>query len=201
MSKSPDYEKNVFINCPFDREYSQLFRALVFTIHSLGLRPRSAFNITQSELRIRKLFDLISECKYGIHDISRTELDKKSGFPRFNMPFELGLDIGCKEFHHTYNDKRLLIFDREAYRFQTFFSDIAGYDPKPHSRRAEEVIQITTDWIRADKQDITLPNGKQIYNDYKNFEIDFKVAKKTLPKKLSFIDYSFSIAEWFKRVQ
>src|SRR5262249_5963635 len=30
-------------------------------------------------------------CKYGIHDISRTEVTSASGLPRFNMPLELGV--------------------------------------------------------------------------------------------------------------
>ena len=43
MSKIPkDYEKNVFINCPFDDSYNPLFEAIVFAVHDIGFRPRCA---------------------------------------------------------------------------------------------------------------------------------------------------------------
>ena len=41
---------------------------------------------------------MIADCRYGIHDISRTELDRDSGLPRFNMPLELGIFLGAKRF-------------------------------------------------------------------------------------------------------
>ena len=43
------------------------------------------------DLRLLKILCIIGECRLGIHDISRTELDAASGLPRFNMPLELGL--------------------------------------------------------------------------------------------------------------
>lgn len=46
--------------------------------------------------RIDKINNIIKECKIGIHDISRTELDDHSNLPRFNMPLELGLFLGAK---------------------------------------------------------------------------------------------------------
>jgi len=44
-----------------------------------------------SEVRIDKVFKIIGACKYGIHDISRTEATSASGLPRCNMPLELGM--------------------------------------------------------------------------------------------------------------
>ena len=200
MEKPPDYDVNVFINCPFDSKYSKLFNCIVFTIHSLGLGPRCSLETTKGESRIHKLFRIIAESKYGIHDISRTELDKTHKLPRFNMPFELGLDLGCKELNPLYKDKEHLILDIETYRYQKFISDLAGYDPQPHKNNKQEVIQIVSDWLRTDLNKPELPNGKQIYDDYKNFEIDFAVAKKSLPKKPSFPDFSHTIAKWLNEL-
>jgi hypothetical protein len=45
------------------------------------------------DVRIEKILDIIDQCKLGIHDISRTELNEHS-LPRFNMPLELGLFLG-----------------------------------------------------------------------------------------------------------
>src|SRR6266446_4395536 len=93
------YGQNVFINCPFDKEYSSLFDAIVFTVHDMGFRPRCALEARNAgQFRLEKILEIKSKCKYSIHDLSRTELDPENRLPRFNMPFELGLDLGCKKF-------------------------------------------------------------------------------------------------------
>ena len=90
--KSPHYNDNVFLNCPFDSAYKRLFDAMVFAVHDCGFIPRCALEEEDaSQVRIDKIYNIIADCRYGIHDISRTELDQTSGFPRFNMPLELGV--------------------------------------------------------------------------------------------------------------
>lgn len=85
-----NYSNNVFINCPFDGDYDEIFKAMVFTVFDCGFIPRCAMEYDDgSQVRIEKIYRLISECKFGIHDISRTELDDGNGLPRFNMPLEL----------------------------------------------------------------------------------------------------------------
>ena len=85
-----DYSTSVFINCPFDNQYKALFEAVVFAVAECGFQPRCALEVEDaSEVRIEKIFKIIAGCRYGIHDISRTEPDRTSGLPRFNMPFEL----------------------------------------------------------------------------------------------------------------
>jgi len=57
--------------------------------------PRCALEVQDSsENRLKKILRIIGECQFAIHDISRTDLDKKHQLPRFNMPFELGLFMG-----------------------------------------------------------------------------------------------------------
>ena len=96
--KSTYYNDNVFINCPFDSAYKHLFDAMVFAIHDCGFIPRCALEEDASQVRIDKIYSIIADCRYGIHDISRTELDEGSGLPRFNMPLELGVFLGAKKF-------------------------------------------------------------------------------------------------------
>jgi hypothetical protein len=58
---------DVFINCPFDDDYAETFRALIFTIYACGFRPRSARVADDAgEPRIEKLYRLIEACRYGI---------------------------------------------------------------------------------------------------------------------------------------
>lgn len=81
------YSDNVFVNCPFDDDYGETFRALIFGIRACGFLPRSARELDDGgQARIEKLYSLIEECRYGIHDLSRTELDPVNHLPRFNMP-------------------------------------------------------------------------------------------------------------------
>lgn len=130
----PGYDDFVFINCPFDDRYQELFRAIVFAVVDCGFSPRCALERSDSgETRIDKLFRIISECRYGIHDISATELDPVNRLPRFNMPLELGIFLGATRYGTTkQRRKSCLILDREQYRYQKFCSDIAGQDPKTH---------------------------------------------------------------------
>jgi len=32
-----EYQRNVFVNCPFDADYQPLFQAIVFTVEDCGL--------------------------------------------------------------------------------------------------------------------------------------------------------------------
>jgi hypothetical protein len=92
-------DRAVFINCPFTADYRAHFRAIIFTVIRSGFTPRSALEADDSsESRLEKIRKIIGECRYGIHDISKTEPDADSGLPRFNMPFELGLFIAAKRF-------------------------------------------------------------------------------------------------------
>jgi hypothetical protein len=143
------YEDSVFINCPFDPEYQAIFRAIVFTVHDCGFLARCALEVDDSgEVRIAKINRIIRECRHGIHDISRTELDRVENLPRFNMPLELGLFLGAREFGTgKQKQKRALILDVESYRFQKFCSDISGQDIKAHEGSADKAIRAIRNWL------------------------------------------------------
>src|ERR1700738_4627256 len=127
MARTPE---GVFINVPFDRSYLKLFHALVFTVHECGFVSRCALESDDgSEIRISKLYKIISDCSLGIHDLSRTTLDRVNRLPRFNMPLELGVYLGAKHFgDETHRRKSALILERERYRYQKYCSDLAGQD-------------------------------------------------------------------------
>ena len=78
------YEDSVFINCPFDSQYQTIFYALVFAVHDCGYVARCALEVDDSGLvRIQKIEQMISDCRFGIHDISRVESDPQTQLPRF----------------------------------------------------------------------------------------------------------------------
>lgn len=89
------YNDSVFINCPFDDEYMPLLQSVVFSVYRCGFLPVCALaDEDGSDSRLDKIVRYIEGCRYSIHDISRTELT--NNFPRFNMPFELGIFFGAK---------------------------------------------------------------------------------------------------------
>ena len=91
------FRTSVFINCPFDEEYKLLLRPMLFTLVYAGLVPRLASEKSDSlEQRIEKILRLIKECKYSIHDLSRLKSERANQFSRLNMPFELGIEYGCR---------------------------------------------------------------------------------------------------------
>ena len=93
--------------------YWAIFEAIVFTIVACGFKPRCSLeNLDSGALRIEKLRQLIASCRLGIHDLSRVELDPPNRLPRFNMPFELGLDAGARAFGgRRLKRKRFLVLD------------------------------------------------------------------------------------------
>ena len=56
----PEFDRNVFINCPFDPVFAPLFEAIVFCVHALGFRARCALErLDSSQVRIQKILQLI----------------------------------------------------------------------------------------------------------------------------------------------
>jgi hypothetical protein len=163
--------KPVFINCPFDEDYKPLFFAIIFTVVRCGFTPRCALEVIDAAAtRISKIESLIEECRFGIHDISRTELDAVSNLPRFNMPLELGLFLGAKRYGDAdQKRKKCLVLDVERYRFQRFMSDIAGQDIEAHGGDLSLLIDRVRAFLNSVIRGAPLASGGQIKNDYDQF--------------------------------
>jgi hypothetical protein len=192
--------EDVFINCPFDQAYAPTFRALVFTIFACQFRPRSARELDDAgQTRIDKLYRLIEECRYGIHDLSRTELDAAHHLPRFNMPLELGIFLGAKRYGGAaQKQKRALIFDVEQYRYQKFISDLAGMDIYEHGGDPIQALRKTRDWL-ANVSRRNLPSADRIARIYQKFLTDLpKLAEKLEfdPDKIPYFDFETIVAAW-----
>ena len=197
----PHYNHNVFLNCPFDSDYKRLFNAMVFAVHDCGFIARCALEEEDaSQVRIDKIYDIIADCRYGIHDISRTELDKNSELPRFNMPLELGVFLGAKKFGTDEQErKNCLILDKERYRYQQFISDIAGQDIQAHNNNPEEIVTVTRNWLRTASKRQTIPSGSIIWGRYQEFIRDLPQLVQECQlevDELIFNDYTSVLAEW-----
>jgi hypothetical protein len=199
----PEFDRNVFINCPFDAAYAPIFEAIVFAVHYAGFRPKCARErLDSSEIRIQKIVALIRASRYSIHDLSRTDLDSATSLPRFNMPLELGIDLGCKSFSPAHRHKSLLIFDAEQHRFQKYVSDIGGQDIHRHNNDPKAAVGRVRDWLRTESGISTIPGGQVINERYLMFRNELPVICTKLRldlNDLSFIDFSFTVAWWIDR--
>lgn len=198
------YAKSVFVNCPLDEAYRPLFDAIIFGIHDCGYLAHCALEVDDaSQVRIEKITNLIAGCKFGLHDISRTEADRDTGLPRFNMPLELGLFLGAKRYGRgQQKEKSCLILDVERYRFQKFISDIAGQDIAAHGGEPLRAIKAIRDWLsNAAPKPIVIPSGSTIAARYEQFLADLPTACERLHlrvEELTFNDYVVQVEEWLK---
>src|SRR5674476_1518618 len=132
MGTLVDYERNVFINCPFDDDYNEIFNAILFLTHRCGFILRCSKEYDDSSgIRIKNIVELIKQSKYSIHDLSRVTLDATAKLPRFNMPLELGICMGALEFGtKKQKGNKYLVIESDKFRFKQFISDISGQDIK-----------------------------------------------------------------------
>lgn len=175
MSKLPatkhrKYDRNVFINCPFDDEYFLLLRPLVFVIIYFGFNPRISLESSDSgKTRITKIISLIKESRYAVHDLSRLQAKKSDEYYRLNMPFELGLDYGLRIFDPNFSDKRSLILETKQYEYMKAISDINGFDIKNHEDNPEKLVECLRAWFTETVKLRNLKTSAKIYSDFIDF--------------------------------
>ena len=185
-------DTDVFVNCPFDDEYKPLFEAIIYVVIRSGYRVRCALETDDAgDNRFAKICNIISECKFGVHDISRTETNGDPPLPRFNMPLELGLFLGAKKFGtRNQKEKVSIIFDRDRYRFQKYISDIAGQDIHSHEQKPDLLISELSTWLRSQPGGKQVGGGAALLEEYKRFRID--LPKICEVRKLQIVESSFS---------
>lgn len=193
--------KNVFINCPFDNEYFPLLKPLLFTLIYLDFEPKISETRDSGEIRLRKIQELMSVSQYSIHDLSRMDPIKKKGYPRFNMPFECGIDFGLKmSDEEKFGEKKFLILEKEPHRYQKVISDISGNDIYAHNNEPEQIVKSLRDWFR--RMRIINTDYKEIWLAYNEFLLD---NERILNEKgynpqdihaLTFSDIISTMEEW-----
>lgn len=165
--------RNVFVNCPFDSAFGPLFQAIVFSTIACGFNVRCAREMDDaSESRIDKLYRMIEQSRFGVHDLSRTELDPVNNLPRFNMPLELGIFLGCKRFGDGENRlKRCLILDVDQFRYQKFISDLSGSDIRAHGADPRVIVSQIRDWLMTVSRRRSIPSTQEILRSYDAFNL------------------------------
>lgn len=198
-----DFASSVFINCPFDQQYKPFLRAAVFAIFDCGYQPRCAQEVEDGgEVRIEKIRRIIAQCKFGLHDISRTELAGVLELPRFNMPFELGIFLGARYFGDSEQSKKVcLIVDSDRYRYQAALSDIAGQDIQSHDNSYEILITKIRNWLANATARSTIPGAARIRERFASFQNDLPAMCAELQwdmDELLFNEFSSLASAWLR---
>lgn len=143
------FDRNVFINCPFDDEYLPTLRPIIFCTLFLGFEPRIASErLDSGEARLEKILELVRESRFAIHDLSRIAANEAGDIARFNMPFELGLDIGCRRLKGgKWGSKKCLVLEVEPHRYNKALSDMAGSDIAFHHGDPAEATTQVRNWL------------------------------------------------------
>ena len=127
--------ETVFLNIPYDDQFSDLYLAYIVGLTQLGLQINATLAVP-NQGRLERIVELIEKSDVSIHDLSRIELS--SGIPRFNMPLELGLAL--YRSHTTKGRHRVFVFEEKAYRMLQSTSDINGIDAQIHNGTAKGVM-------------------------------------------------------------
>lgn len=165
------FERTLFINCPFDAEYLELLRPLLFTVIYAGFSPVLASKRSDSgENRLRKICEMIWSARYSIHDLSRLKAEEVGEFYRMNMPFELGIDYGTRQHGPEFmRRKRFLVVESERHDYVKAISDLAGVDIKTHGDEAIELVRCARDWLYETAGVQSLDYFRVIWNEFNEF--------------------------------
>lgn len=157
---------SVFLNIPYDKKFQDLCLAYICGITAFGFAPRATLEIPGGSRRLDRIFELIQECQFSVHDLSRVELDRKPpATPRFNMPFELGLSVAWARVGHKKH--RWYIFERQPHRLAKSLSDLNGTDEHIHGGTVIGVFrELCSAFVRPGRQ----PSVQQMRNVYREVE-------------------------------
>lgn len=176
----PKFETSVFINCPFDPDYDPILQAILFCVGYLGFTPRiSRESNNSAQARLEKIRGLIEASKFSIHDLSRAQAAKKGEHYRLNMPFELGVDYGCRQyFGQGREEKRFLILEEKPYRYQVSLSDLAGCDIEDHGADFAKAVRKVRNWLVTEAGISADPPAKILakYADFQGWHYEKQLA-------------------------
>ena len=158
----PRTRTEVFLNLPYDPNFENLFLAYICAAHAIGLVPRVTLEIPGGARRLDRVFALIRQCGFSVHDLSRVQLDRhRPRTPRFNMPFELGLAAAWEK---TGRPHAWFVMETMNYRLAKSLSDLNGTDPYIHEGTVQGVFrEMGNAFVR--RQGATIPQMWRLYRE------------------------------------
>ncbi len=166
------FDKNIFINCPFDQVYRDtLLKPILYILIKNGFFPRISSEISDSgQLRLEKITAIIKSCRYSIHDLSISKSSRAGEFARMNMPFELGIDYGLRNSGLArFRQKQFLILEAVKYDYLKCLSDISGFDIKDHNNETQSVFDCLYGWLSETLKIYKQDPPRKTFHDFLDF--------------------------------
>ena len=163
-------ETSVFINCPYDPMYSEVFDAVVFATLCCGFVPKCAIKSgTTSKSRISQIVAAMKGSKYSIHDLSRCQGEGDGNLARFNMPLELGMAMvksvtSKKSMIHDW-----LVLVPGGHPYRKYISDLAGYDPTEYDGSYKTVVPAVMSWLATRPDAVATPTPQSVLAEMPSF--------------------------------
>ena len=86
------------------------------------------------------------------------------------MPFELGLDFGCRYYGSgRLTEKVILVLEEQRYRYQATISDLAGSDIEAHHGKYQIAVRKVRNWL-VTAPEVERIGATQILADYELFQ-------------------------------
>jgi hypothetical protein len=98
--------------------------------------------------------------------------DRIGEYYRLNMPFELGLDVGCRLFRgKRWAEKKGLILEAERYRYQAAISDMSNSDIAVHGNDPVEGSLQVRNWLN-NEVGLRAAGPSQLWGRFTDFMAD-----------------------------
>lgn len=156
--------RDVFLNVPYDPSFERLYLAFIAGVNAFGFVAHATLEIPGSKRRLDRILDLIRECNYSLHDLSRVQLDRRKPVtPRFNMPFELGLAVAWDKLGKK--GRNWFVFESLPYRLSKSLSDLGGTEAYIHGGTVSGVFRELCSAFVREKRQPTVNQMWAIYRD------------------------------------
>lgn len=205
-----DFERRVFVNCPFSPDYRERLRAIVFVLLRLGFEPCLASQKSDSgHPRIEEIKRLISGCRHGIHDLSLSVAAKAGAPTRMNMPYELGLDLGARWFGPPrLRSKVTLVLEKKRGSAKKALSDMDFGDPRAYNGVTETLICELRDHFFAflstepGRVPAAFPSHDELLDDWTRFvawlqqRADGSLRSSAELERMAIPEFMHKVTEW-----
>ncbi len=170
----------MFINCPFDDEYKENLRVIIFTVIHCKFNPLISETKDSGANRLDSIIKLMKSSRLSIHDLSRNVSKKAGEAMRFNMPLELGIDLGLKNSEKIdLKDKVSMVIDvtgkdKNQYFYQKSISDLAGNDLIIYTQsELISLVEAVRNFLYIQKVDEAPDQHTNIWDDYNMFKAEY----------------------------
>lgn len=151
---------DVFINCPYDKEFLPYLDAIIFAVVCCGYQPQLADSAGDASTpRMERIFTKLRACGRSIHDLSLVHADEKTGVAHLNMPLELGIAMAITRYARQLAEGRRgapaigldsphdwLALVQTGAPYSQAISDLNGFDLKRYGSR-ETLVEGVFDWL------------------------------------------------------